>query len=118
MKQKEEIELKAPVMWEIISAASINVWAMRRNKTKTPDSIMPALRTVFSILLSIRNRNMNHNMAINSIILRRGGGGRQDDLQTTQRIEFLLVVQGNTQTAGQLWVTTGKHCTSVGKECH
>ena len=43
MKQKEEIELKAPVMWEIISAASIN---------------------------------MNHNMAINSIILRRGGADK------------------------------------------
>ena len=67
VKQREESKLKAPVMWEIISGASINERAMRRNKIKTPESIMPALMTAFGLLLSIRNRNMNQNMAINEI---------------------------------------------------
>ena len=66
-KQKKEIELKAPVMWEIMPAASINVQAMRRNKTKTVDSILPAVVSVFATLLSIH---------FNSIILRRGAADK------------------------------------------
>ena len=45
-------------------------------------------------------------------------GSRQDDLQMNWHFEFSLVIQDNTQTAGQLWVTTGKHCTSLGKESY
>ena len=71
-KQEDELKVNAPLFLSLIKAVAVNPRAEKRNKFKTPETIVPSLMNSINTILMCRNRYMNRCAFINSLVLKRG----------------------------------------------
>lgn len=75
-QQEKELLSTAPTLVSVLQAAA-EPNRMERNVRKTKESLTPRVLSSASILLNTRNRNMNANQVVNSLVLKEGAAKKQ-----------------------------------------
>ena len=71
-KQNDELQTKAPHIYNTILAIAINKQALKCNKVKKSEILIPSIMNSVNSLLMCRNQFFNQCAVINSLVLKRG----------------------------------------------
>lgn len=124
--QQKELQVRAPVFYEFLTAAGCNKRNLERNKMKTGESTKPSLLTAAGILLMTRSERMNAQAILNAIILRRAGAKKLAFKSLSARN---IVVSYNTMLNKQLelaqetsnklseWTSNTEDCRTIALDC-
>lgn len=116
--QQNELQVRAPVFCELLTAAGCNKRNLKRNKMKTGETTIPSLLTAAGILLMTRSERMNTQALLNAIILRRAGAKKLAFKSLSARN---IVVSYNTMLCKQLELaqeTSNKICEWTIEDCN